>query len=240
MFRNADCPKEILSSMKGLYLLLDGLTPLFPILLSFDSRVHYFKKWRSVFIASLIVAIPFLVWDFIFTEHGFWGFNPDYLVGWHIGNLPIEEVLFFIVVPFACTFIYECCKYYFRKINFKVFNRVMQFGIPIFAMILTLLEPTGWYTFSVVISSGIVLFWWLRIPRYSFVGISFLVSLLPFLLMNGILTGGMTEAPIVWYSELQKVTPRIWTIPLEDILYCFTLVASVFMLSEFLEEKRAS
>lgn len=224
--------------MKGLYLLLDGLTLFFPLILSFDSRVHYFSKWKSVLYATLIIAVPFLIWDFIFTENGFWGFNPDYLVGIDIGNLPIEEVLFFIVVPFACTFIYECVKYYLRRMKFKVLNRILFFAIPIYAMILTLLEPTGWYTLSVVVSSGIVLFFWLRDPRYKFIGISFLISLIPFLIVNGILTGGLTQEPIVWYSELQKVTPRIWTIPVEDVLYCFTLIVSVFLLTEFFEKRR--
>ena len=226
--------------MKGLYLLLDGLTIFFPIVLSFDSRVHFFKKWRSVLFASIIVAIPFLIWDYIFTENGFWGFNSDYLVGLTIGNLPIEEVLFFIVVPFACTFVYECCKYYFQSIEFKKVDRLVYFAIPIYALILTLLEPSGWYTLSVVISSGIVLILWLRQNQYQFMGIAFLISLVPFLIVNGILTGGVTAEPIVWYSELQKVSPRIWTIPMEDILYSFTLVVSVFLLTEFFEKKRTS
>lgn len=223
--------------MKGLYLLLDGLTVFFPLVLSFDRRVHYFTKWKSVLLSTLVIAVPFLIWDFIFTERGFWGFNPDYLIGWNIGNLPIEEVLFFIVVPFACTFIYECCKYYFRQIKFKLLDRIIYFAIPIYALVLTLLEPTGWYTLSVAVSSGIVLFFWLRMPQFKFIGVSFLISLIPFIGMNGILTGGATEAPVVWYSELQKVTPRIWTIPVEDVLYSFTLVVSVFLLSEVFEKR---
>lgn len=225
--------------MKGLYLLLDGLTLFFPFILSFDSRVHYFSKWKSVLYATLIIAVPFLIWDFIFTEYGFWGFNPDYLIGINIGNLPLEEVLFFLVVPFACTFIYECAKYYFRSMKFRMLDRILFFAIPIYAMILTLLEPTGWYTLSVVVSSGIVLFFWMRDPRFKFIGISFLISLIPFLVVNGVLTGGLTDEPVVWYSELQKVTPRIWTIPLEDVLYCFTLIVSVYILTEFFEKRRS-
>lgn len=224
--------------MKGLYLLLDGLTLLFPLILSFDRRVHYFEKWRSVLFATLIVAVPFLVWDFIFTEKGFWGFNPDYLIGVNIGNLPLEEILFFFVVPFACTFIYECAKYYFRRIKFRTVDRFLYFAIPIYALILTLIEPSGWYTLSVVVSSGIVLFFWLSAKRFKFIGISFLISLIPFLIVNGILTGAVTSEPVVWYNEMEKVSPRIWTIPMEDVLYCFTLIVAVFLLSEFFEKKR--
>ena len=240
MLRDVSSAEEIFQSMKGLYLLLDGFTLLGPLVLSFDSRVHYFSKWKSVLYATLIIAVPFLIWDFIFTEHGFWGFNPDYLVGIDIGNLPLEEVLFFIVVPFACTFIYECVKYYFRRMKFKYLDRFLYFALPIYALVLTLLESVGWYTLSVTISSGIVLFFWLRAPRYKFMGIAFIISLIPFLLMNGVLTGGVTPEPIVWYSEAQKVTPRIWTIPVEDVLYCFTLLVSVFLLSEYFEKRRSA
>ncbi len=223
--------------MKGLYLLLDGLLILVPVALSFGSRIHYFEKWRSVLFASIVVAVPFLIWDSIFIETGFWGFNPDYLVGLNVGNLPIEEVLFFFVIPFACTFIYECCKYYLQPLQFKTLDRLIGFTIPVYALILTLIEPTGWYTLSVVVSSGIVLFLWLRKNQYRYMGIAFLISLVPFLIVNAVLTGAVTSEPVVWYNELQKVSPRIWTIPMENVLYSFTLVISVFLLTEFFEKK---
>lgn len=226
--------------MKGLYLLLDGLTVFFPMILSFDSRVHYVEKWKSVLFSTVIIAVPFLIWDFIFTEKGFWGFNPDYLVGINIANLPLEEVLFFLVVPFACTFIYECCKYYFRKVNFSGINKLMFFAIPIYALILSLMEPTGWYTLSVVVSSGIALIFWLRNHQLNFIGIAFLISLVPFLIVNGVLTGGATSEPIVWYSEAQKVSPRIWTIPMEDVLYSFTLIVPILLLTEFFEKRKSA
>ena len=226
--------------MKGLYLLLDGLLLLIPMALSFGSRIHYFEKWRSVFFASILVAVPFLIWDSVFIETGFWGFNFDSLVGLNIGNLPIEEVLFFLVFPFASTFIYECCKHYFRSIQFKVLDRFVYFAIPIYGMMLSLMEPTGWYTLSVVISSGIVLILWLIKHQYRFIGIAFLICLIPFLSINGLLTIPSYSEPVIWYNELQKVSPSIWTIPMEEILYGFTLIGSVFLLVEFFEQKRSS
>lgn len=238
MLRNAYSSSEIFQHMKGLYLLLDGLTLFFPLVLSFDQRVHYFSKWISVFIATLIIATPFLIWDARFTQHGVWGFNDDYLVGWRIAQLPIEEILFFFVVPFACVFIYECAKFYVQHVSFKNLNRIICFAIPIYGLILALLEPVGWYTLSVTISSGIVLFFWLRRMELNFAGIAFIISLIPFLAVNGILTGGVTNSPVVWYNEAHKVAPRIWTIPMEDVLYCFTLIIGVILLYEYIHQKR--
>lgn len=223
--------------MKWLYLFLDIFVLLGPIALSFDSRVYYFAKWKSVFLSIMIVSIPFLIWDFLFTLNGIWGFNPDYLTGVSIGNLPIEEILFFFVVPFACTFIYECVLYYFRNIDFKHVDRILKFAIPTYTLIVGFISnEIGWYTLSVTISTLLVLFWWVASPNYHFIGISFLISLIPFLLINGILTGGFTESPIVWYNETQKVPPRIFTIPFEDVLYSFTLIVSVILLHEKLQK----
>ena len=85
----------------------------FPLALSFDKKVAFYKKWEAVLVAMILVGIPFLIHDYFFTEHGIWGFEPEYLSGIYIVNLPLEEVLFFLVVPYACVFCHECIKCYF-------------------------------------------------------------------------------------------------------------------------------
>jgi lycopene cyclase domain-containing protein len=224
--------------MKWLYLLLDIGTFLGPFFLSFENNVRYRFAWKNSLLSAVIIAIPFLVWDFYFTSNGFWGFNHEYILGIYIFNLPIEEVLFFIVVPFACTFIYEVTKYYFSKVNLQWLNRLFYMAIPSYALLLTFIGDIGYYTVSVIISSTLVLFWLLKNSNLKFVAISFMLSLIPFFLMNGVLTGGMTEAPVVWYNELQKVEPRLWTIPMEDVLYSFTLLVANIILFEKLQQRK--
>lgn len=218
--------------MKSLYLLLDGFTLFCPVVLSFEKRVHYFSSWLSAFLASLIIAIPFLIWDIIFTQQGFWGFNPRYLTGIQAFGLPLEEYLFFIVVPFACTFVYEVAKYYFRSFEMALFNRILHLSIPAYGLALVLIGHIGWYTLSVEITSAVVLVFALLQSHYRYIGIAFLLSLIPFLLVNGILTGSFIEEEVVWYSEAQKVSPRLFTIPMEDVLYSFTLVVANMLVFE--------
>lgn len=223
--------------MKGLYLILVLGTLLCPVVLSFDKNVRYYKSWKNAFLASIVVAVPFLIWDSLFTLKGFWGFNPKYITGIRIFNLPLEEVLFFLIVPFACTFIYEVCKYFFRSFSMRIFNRIFYFTIPLYAILILCFGQFGYYTLSVEISSALVLVWLMLNPDLRYLGLAFLLSLIPFLIVNGILTGSCTEEPVVWYSEVQKVAPRIFTIPMEDVLYSFTLVVANMLLFEKFQQR---
>lgn len=223
--------------MNWFYLVLNIGTLLCPLVLSFDKNVQYIKSWKNSLLAALIISIPFIIWDIIFTENGFWGFNPDFILGIYIFHLPIEEILFFIIIPFACTFIYECCKYFFNKYSFSVFNRVFTFAIPMYALVLTFLDDVGYYTLLSIVSSSIVLFWMMKNTYYRYIPIAFCITLIPFFVVNGMLTGGITENPVVWYNDAQKVDQRIFTIPMEDILYNFALLVSNMILFEKLNQR---
>ena len=89
------------------YLILDFVTIAIPLAFSFESRVRYYRKWKYVVAASFLAGVPFLLWDEFFAAAGVWGFNPAYLLGIYVGHLPLEEILFFLFIPFSCVFIYE-------------------------------------------------------------------------------------------------------------------------------------
>lgn len=188
-------------------------------------------------IAALIVAVPFLIWDFVFTENGFWGFNADYILGFYVFNLPIEEILFFLAIPFACTFTYEVIRYYFREYNLTAFNRIFYFVVPLYAIVLVTIGTPGYYTLGAIVGSMLVLLWLIYNNSMHHLPLAFLFTLIPFIIVNGILTGAITEIPVVWYSEDQIVGPRIFTIPMEDILYSFTMLMANMILYEKLQKK---
>ena len=206
--------------------------------LSFDKKINYQKSWKSSFLSSVIIGIPFIIWDIIFTKNKFWGFNEEYITEIYIYNLPIEEILFFICIPFSCTFIYEVCKHYFKKLNMNNFNRVFYILIILYSIFLIISEKgIGYYTLSVVISSSLILLWLNFNNYYTYIPIAFFISIIPFLLVNGLLTGFFTEEPIVWYNENQKINQRIFTIPIEDVLYSFTLIVSNIIVFEKLKKQ---
>ena len=214
----------------ALYLWLDVLTILFPLLLSFDKKVAFVKDWKSVGVGFLLVGLPFIIWDVFFTKHGVWGFNPDYLVGIDIFNLPLEEVLFFLVVPFSCTFIFACCRAYFAKINFSKFNLVFYAALIVYCIILLINGWGGAYTMTTVVCAILIApILFINRERLHHLPIAFLISVVPFFLVNGVLTGAVTPEPIVWYNDLENSGIRLITIPMDDIIYAWVILSS-FML----------
>ena len=226
--------------MNWLYLIINVATIFFPIVLSFDKKVYFKRQWGATILAGAIVSIPFLIWDYFFTKNGFWGFTGDYLMGWKLGGLPIEEIFFFITIPFACIFIYECVRAYFPKKEFMNLNFLVYAGL--FALLTYIIwgNKGGWYSISVAIATLITLGYVGRNrKKYPHLPLAFLISLIPFLVVNGVLTGAVTEAPVVWYNENEFSSVRLFTIPLEDILYSWNLIALNCLLFDRFRERGA-
>ncbi|MBK8661098.1 MAG: lycopene cyclase domain-containing protein [Ignavibacteriales bacterium] len=94
------------------YLLINLLTVLFPVILSFEKKISFYKKFKYLLFSILTVSPFYLVWDAVATSRGDWGFSPEYLIEIYIFGLPLEEVLFFVTVPYSCIFIFETVKLY--------------------------------------------------------------------------------------------------------------------------------
>lgn len=72
--------------------------------------VYRFRVWRDPKrLARAIVPgfVLFTVWDVIAIHRHHWNYNDTYLTGLHVGTVPIEELLFFIVIPAAAVSGYE-------------------------------------------------------------------------------------------------------------------------------------
>ena len=206
---------------------------LFPFALSFDKKVAFYKSWKYLFPAISIVALLFIVWDFVFTHYGFWGFTDKYLNGIFLFNLPLEEVLFFIIIPYCCLLIYEVVKSYLPNLKFKQVTKYFSMFTVVSGVFLSLFFADNSYTFSACILSVLLTIFSFRYQlNFPFFVLSFIISIIPFIVVNGILTGIVTPEPIVWYSESEIIGLRIFTIPLEDFYYSYSLLLSVAILYE--------
>jgi lycopene cyclase domain-containing protein len=223
-----------------LYAIVDFLTIIFPLFLSFLPINPVYKKWRAIVPAILIPGILFLFWDNLFASWGIWGFNPKYIVGIYFFHLPLEEVLWFICIPYACIFSYEAVNYFFLRDVVK--GKSTTFSVVIIAalMLTALLNYNKLYTAVTFFSMSVLLFWVQWIWRPDFIGrfyLSFCFILIPFFIVNGILTGTGIEEPIIWYNNDENLGIRIGTIPIEDIFYGMLLVLLNISLFEFFQKK---
>jgi len=225
--------------MKYLYLALDFGSILVPFLYSFHPKMQFYKQFKSIFASIALIAVFFLIWDEWFTEVGVWGFNPDYLIGLYIGSLPIEEVLFFVCIPFASIFIHFSLLYFFPKL---VIGPRTTMRISIFLILMVLLGVI--YNFGALYTTvnGIL---FLMIMGWSLFRdndlnrfyISFSVILIPFFIVNGILTGTGIDAPVVWYNNVENLGIRMATIPVEDTFYAFNMLYPILPLSNYLARR---
>ena len=224
----------------SLYLWINLLSFAAPFALSFDKKVAFYKHWITLFPAIVIVGSGFIAWDVYFTAHGIWGFNPTYLSGINVFNLPLEECLFFFTVPYACVFIYACVKAYFPKVNPVQLSYWFALLFSLSGIVLAVIFRQNWYTFSALLGAAlinmIVYFGWTPTWYPKFM-LSFLITTIPFLIVNGVLTGIATPEPVVWYNEAHIMGPRIFTIPVEDFFYNFFMLFPIVLIHESLRKR---
>ncbi len=224
-----------------LYALLMAISFVGPLLLSFDKKVAYYKIWPGLFVGIFINGILFISWDYWFTLKGIWSFNPNYLLGSSLLNLPLEEWAFFMVVPFASVFIYACIKAYFPKNGFKAFVPYANYFFIAMCSLAIILFYQKTYTrvnCSIALMVLILQQFWIKGKYMGFFWQAYFVHLIPFLLINGVLTGAITPEPIVSYNPEHIIGWRFLTIPLEDSIYALTcLLIPVSVLEYYYRDK---
>jgi lycopene cyclase domain-containing protein len=66
--------------------------------------------------ALLPVALAFAGWDAIAVAAHVWSYSPRYVTGWRLPlGLPVEEALFFLVIPLCAVLTYECVQALTRR-----------------------------------------------------------------------------------------------------------------------------
>ena len=210
-----------------LYLIINLTAISLPFACSFEHRVRYFKKFLSLAPGFLSTIVFFIVWDIFFTKWGIWGFNKNYLMGLEFFALPLEEYLFFLCIPYSSLFIHFCKEKLTPKLKFSnLTTKFFVIGLTSFLLIISILNFNKFYTFSAfilaVISINLSFF---RAPQLlnSFF-VSYIFILIPFFIVNGLLTGSFIIDEIVWYNNNHNLGLRIGTIPIEDIFYGFSML----------------
>ena len=229
---------------KYTYLLLMVLSLAYPLAQSFEHRITLVKKWKYIFPGIAFMAAVFIPWDIYFTHKGYWGFNEEYTTGFYLANLPFEEWLFFLIVPYCCFFVYFVLDYFLPLGETRRWARPVALLVGIGLIILGVIFHQKAYSLAAFGGAGIALILINFFSTPSWMGkflFSYIVCLIPFLLVNGVLTA----KPVVWYNDLENVGIRISMgsvarIPIEDTAYCLLMLIMSTYVYERLSSKSAA
>lgn len=199
--------------------------------------MNFISQWKAIVLALISVSIIFITWDIFFTINGVWGFNANYLIGLDILHLPIEEWIFFLLIPYASFFIHYSLQYFYSNfyLGEKITERITFFLILI-SLSVAIYNYEKAYTFVNYSFLAIVLLIGITkgkqfLQRFF---LSFLIILIPFIIVNGILTGSLIEDEVVWYNNEQNLGVRLFTIPIEDFGYAFSMIfLNVFLIEKY-------
>ncbi len=210
------------------YLYIDLLIITFPLIFSFVWKFKYYKFYKPLGASILIVGGSYIIWDAFVTSRGDWWFNYEYLSGPKILGLPIEEILFFIVVPYACIFIYENLVYFVGDKEIK-FNKWFYLGIFIIFVIIGIIFYRQEYTilamFSVALFFLLCAFLYPQVLKSRLYWMYLILSFIPFIIFNYFLTSLI----VVYYNPEAIWGIRLTTIPLEDFFYNFSMLSFYLM-----------
>jgi lycopene cyclase domain-containing protein len=213
--------------MKNAYLIIDLLIIAIPLLLTFFPSFKFYRRYKALFLSILIVGGLFLWWDVAVTARGDWSFNNDFILGTRVMGLPLEELLFFIAVPYSCLFLYEALRSRIIERDVK-YNRNLYLILAAVAFLSSFLFRSNSYTSLVLLI--------LRFIFSSFIYWIWMVTcMFLFFLFNHMLTG----LPAVTYNPAAILNIRISTVPIEDIFYNFSILTCYLAFYLFFRGERA-
>jgi len=82
-----------------------------PFLLSLYKPLNFYSNTKALLYSITLIVLIFGAWDVFATFRGHWHFNPSNVWSGKIINLPVEEVLFFVVIPFCYILSWELLNY---------------------------------------------------------------------------------------------------------------------------------
>lgn len=192
---------------------------------SFDRRILFNRYFGAFIKAAILVAVPFIVWDIVFTIKGVWWFNTDYTLGVGVAGLPLEEWLFFICIPFSCVFTYFSVDKFFNLEWLSGFNRIIVFVSVVLCSVTALVHHDKIYTLVTAVVTLLTLIYLHFVVRADWISKASLVFgflMVGFFPVNGILTGTGLDSPVVNYNPNDFLGIRMLTIPVEDAVYGYT------------------
>jgi len=205
------------------YLIFNILVISGPLILGNLKPFYFVPHWPRVFLSALIIGIPYLVWDNLVTGLH-WEFNYNYILGITLQNLPLEEILFFFTVPAACLFSWEMI---IRRTADRQFTWLKKIRIALLFLPIAGLQiylNGQHYTGLATVFLGLAILLDMFLKTDLFLQRRFSGYFLLVMFFTLVFNGYLTWRPVVVYNDTYMSGWRIFTIPVEDFGYGFSLI----------------
>lgn len=198
------------------------------LIMNYFFKLNAFSNVRRLILAYVLVSIPFIIWDILATDRGHWSFNPDFVTGFEIGNLPGEEVAFFFVIPFVMYVVWLLTAKYLKDKKLQIKPIFFQ-AIGVLLLLFGILFANTPYTFLVFLLGGvfILLLQILDVAYTRQFWVYQFVLFVLFFISNTVLTA----PPVVEYGDFAITGARVGTIPIEDFVYNFVLINAIVLIT---------
>ena len=220
------------------YLLILIATIAISLYFSFGKQLRFYDKLKYIIPAILFSGAIFIIMDLRFEERAIWKFNSEFTLGVNILNLPIEEWLYFMAIPFLGVTIYEFLKYRFsgfEQPNVFVILSLLLLVIFAFTAYFTRQKLYPFFTFFLLtIYLGYTVFRNRFKKHYTKFYLAYFVMLVPFIIISEIIT----TLPIIEYNPIHILGVRIFSIPIENFASLFLLLLMNITIYEFLKDRR--
>jgi len=220
------------------YLALEIFAILVPLIYSYDRKLQFYVKIKSVAVSLVIVGSFYILADILFAKYGIWGFNPKYHSSIVLFKLPLEEWLFFIVIPYASLFLHDTLVYLFPNVQLSNWQTKVVSAVVVMILGAVVFFNTDKAYTAIYGSVTIFAIFLASIGSSQLLNrfyLTFIVILVPFFLVNSVLTGSFIPEEVVWYNNSENLGLRIFTVPVEDISYAFSLILFNLLLINKLE-----
>jgi|GEM_PF-779673 lycopene cyclase domain-containing protein len=179
-------------------------------------------NYIALFCSYVLISLPFIVWDIWAVSSGHWWFNQDYVIGLNILGIAIEEIMFFVSVPYVMTVIYLCIRS--TALLGSLATRALIVIIGLIGLVFTVYSEQRGYTNAVGLATILISIGFLFFYDFSRAVVGLwkfqLLLLAVFIVANSFLTA----LPIIEYGQYEFIGFRIGTIPVEDFLFNFILI----------------
>ncbi len=209
-----------------------------PLFFSFEKQLSFYTNLKYLLPAMIFTGAIFIILDLRFEQRAIWRFNSEFTIGINILNLPIEEWLYYIAVPFLGVSVYEFLNYRFYDFERPKFFLALSLFLLILFGVAAYLSRQKIYPFFIffliAIYLGYTIFRERFTKHYTKFYLAYFVLLIPFLIISGLLTA----LPIIEYNPDFNLGIRLFSIPVENFASLFLLLLMNITIYEFLKERR--